>query len=108
VVDLLAWSHAQDGAPRLFGGNLHQGRDDLDLLAWLIGEPLRRQHGVLHRRRVAPYAAPTVLRVPYFAHLTPLSMSPLFEEIEEIIGLLLQRSKSIVQRTHNNFRGLSP
>ena len=68
AVDVLALPHAQHGAPRLVGGDLHQRRHDLDLLAEFVGQPLRRQHRLFDCRRVAPYPAPAVLCVPYVAH----------------------------------------
>jgi hypothetical protein len=68
---VLALSEFQHGAPRLFGGNLHQRHDDFDLAIDVVGHALSRKHGVLERRRIAPYPAPAVLRIPHIRHVAP-------------------------------------
>ena len=72
AADVLALTHAQHGAARLFDGDLHQRRDDLDLPAELVGQALRRQHRLFDCRRVAPHPAPAIFRVPYVAHVAPI------------------------------------
>jgi len=68
---VLALTHFQDGAPRLFGGNLHQRHDDIDLAVDLIGQALGGKNSVLDGRRIAPDPAPAVLGIPYIRHVAP-------------------------------------